>query len=256
LIRFISRDFTVAKGQLRRDLQRFITVLDEQQLVSIHQSYAAEVVVRVRRRLSDLLRLPRGDAPEGRQSPRRRYPATASSILVASLKAHEPMVGICLIVLFAIEPLIFLPTLRQGSLPSLRMALIAAEPLLAYAALLAASITLHELIHYWAATELGVPLKSVYVAPGRIGITQVNIGSPRNALVSAAGPAGTVVVLVALALLVPLFHLGNPFGGIGGPILCGAVAIVHLLGLTPLTTDGKQLSTLLGFTTAPPEQAS
>ena len=244
LIQTIRRTHDVAESDVRADLQQFISVLNAQQLLSIRQSFLAEAAVRVKLGFSRLLRLsPR--RPYGRHSPYRRYPATPLSILAGSLIAQMPTAAIGLILVVAIQPLVFLPLLRQGSLPSPGMALYAALPLIAYTGLLVASITLHELIHFWTARHLGVQLKSVYVGPGRIGITQIDEGSVSNAIVSAAGPAGTLLLLLTLAVLVPPLHLGYPFAGVAASLLCIAVAIVHLLGLTPWTTDGKQFWRLI-----------
>lgn len=256
LVRSISQEFHISLAQARGDLQLFVSRLDREQLLSVEQSFVAEFLFRLRRRGAAVFGLSHGSSDPGRRSPSRRYPATARSILVASLKAHQPTALIAFFILLAIEPLIFLPTLIHGSVPSLRMALLAAEPLLAYAALLAVSMVLHELIHYWVARQLRVPLKSVFVAPGRIGITQVSLRPPDNAIVSGAGPAGTVVVMILLGLLMPLLQLGYPFSGIAGPLFCGAVAVVHLFGLTPLTKDGQSVWTLLGYAPTPVEKPS
>jgi hypothetical protein len=234
LLRSITQTYEIGQDEVRRDLQGFISVLHSQQLLSIRQSYLGEVAARVRVRR-------RG------RSPYRRYPATSLNILAGSLRAQLPVAAIALILLAAIQPLVFLPLLRQGSLPSRGMALQAALPLIAYGGILVGSISLHELIHFWTARRLGVPLKSVYVGPGRIGITQLQAGSPKNEIVSAAGPAGTVLVLLALALLLPQLHLGYPFAGVAASMLCGAVAVVHLFGLTPWTSDGKQFWRLIGL---------
>jgi hypothetical protein len=163
------------------------------------------------------------------------------------LRAQLPVAAIGLILVVAIQPLVFLPLLRHGSLPSHGMALQATLPLIAYGGLLAGSISLHELIHFWTARRLGVQLKSVYVGPGRIGITQLTADSPRNEIVSTAGPAGTALILIALALLLPQFHLGYPFAGVAASMLCIAVAVVHLFGLTPWTSDGRQFCRLIGL---------
>jgi hypothetical protein len=254
LIGIIQRTYEIAESDLRRDLQQFITVLASAQLLSIRQSYLGEVAVRFQLGLRRLLRLPVRAGHRGRRSPYRRYPATPFGIVVATLKAHQPTGAIGVILAVAIQPLVFLPLIRHGSLPSLRMAFSAAQPLMVYTGLLVASIILHELMHYWVARRLGVPLKSVYVGPGRVGITQIDVDSLTNGLVSVAGPAGTVLALVWLAVLVPQLHLGYPFTGIAAPVLCLAVAIVHLLGLTPLTADGKQFWKLLGFAGMRPEK--
>lgn len=233
LLRSITQKYEIGQDEVRRDLQGFISVLHSQQLLSIRQSYLGEAAARVRARR-------RG------RSPYRRYPATPVNIVAGSLRAQLPLVAIGLILAIAIQPLVFLPLLRRGSLPSSGMELQAALPLIAYGGLLAGSITLHELIHFWTARRLGVPLKSVYVGPGRIGITQLHAGWPKNEIVSAAGPAGTVLVLLALALLLPQLHLSYPFAGVAASMLCGAVAVVHLFGLTPWTSDGKQFWKLIG----------
>ena len=234
LLRSITQKYEIGQDQVRRDVLEFITVLHSQQLLSIRQSYLAEGAARVRPR------------HRGR-SPYRRYPATALNILTGSLRAQLPVAAIGLILVIAIQPLVFLPLLWQGSLPSRGMALQAALPLIAYGGILVGSITLHELIHFWTARRLGVQLKSVYVGPGRIGITQLNAGSLKNEIVSTAGPAGTVLVMIALALLLPQLHLGYPFAGVAASMLCAAVAIVHLFGLTPWTSDGKQFWKLIGL---------
>jgi hypothetical protein len=166
--------------------------------------------------------------------------------VAGSLQAHQPTAAVGVLLVFAIQPLVFLPLIRRGSLPSLGMAFFAAQTLMAYTGLLVGSIILHELIHYWVAMRLSVPLKSVYVGPGRIGITQIDVGSLTNGIVSTAGPAGTVLILVWLAFLVPQLHLGYPFAGIAAPVLFLSVAVVHLLGLTPWTSDGKQFWKLIG----------
>ena len=247
LIRTIKRTPDVTESEVRGDLQEFISVLHSKQLLSIRQSYLAEAAVRIKRGWRRLLRLPPRGWYLGRHSPYRRYPATPLSILAGSLRAQLPIAAIGLILVVAIQPLVFLPLLRQGLLPSRAMAFQAALPLIAYAGLLVGSITLHELIHFWTAARLGVQLKSVYVGPGRIGITQLNAGSRKNEIVSAAGPAGTVLVLLTLAVLLPQLHLGYPFAGIAASGLCLAVAVVHLLGLTPFTSDGKQFWSLIGL---------
>jgi hypothetical protein len=234
LLRSITQKYAVGQDEVRRDVREFITVLHAQQLLSIRQSYLAEAAGRVRAR------------HRGR-SPYRRYPATALNIVAGSLRAQLPVAAIGLILLVAIQPLVFLSLLRHGSLPSRGMALWATLPMIAYVGLLMGSTTLHELIHFWAARRLGVQLKSVYVGPGRIGITQLDAGSRKNELVSAAGPAGTVLVLITLALLLPQLHLGYPFAGVATSMLCGAVAVVHLFGLTPWTSDGKQFWRLIGL---------
>lgn len=234
LLRSITQTYEIGQDEVRRDLREFITVLHSQQLLSIRQSYLREAALRVRARC-------RG------RSPYRRYPATPLNILAGSLRAQLPVAAIGLILAVAIQPLVFLPLLRQGSLPSRAMELQAALPLIAYGGLLAGSITLHELIHFWTARRLGVPLKGVFVGPGRIGITQLHARSPKNEIVSAAGPAGTALVLIALALLLPQFHLGYPFAGVAASMLCVAVALVHLFGLTPWTSDGKQFWRLIGL---------
>jgi coenzyme PQQ synthesis protein D (PqqD) len=245
LIRSIRRTYEVTESEVRADLQQFISVLHAQQLLSIRQSFVAEGAARIKQGCSRLLRPSARGRYQGRHSPYRRYPATPLSILAGSLIAQRPTAAIGLILVVAIQPLVFLPSLRQGWLPSPGMALYAALPLIAYTVLLVASITLHELIHFWTARQLGVQLKSVYVGPGRIGITQLDDGSMRNGIVSAAGPAGTLVVLLALGVLVPALHLGYPFAGVAASLLFFAVAIVHLLGLTPWTTDGKQFWRLI-----------
>jgi hypothetical protein len=234
LIQRIRRTYEVTEGEVRADVQHFISLLHSHQLLSIHQSFVRELAVRVMRR------------QRGR-SPYRRYPTTPVSILAGSLIAQLPVAAIGLILVAAIQPLVFLPLLRQGSLPSPGMAWSAALPLIAYAGLLVGSISLHELIHYWTARRLGVQLKSVYVGPGRIGITQLDDGSVNNGIVSAAGPAVTALVLIVLALLLPQFHLGYPFAGVAAPMLCIAVAVVHLFGLTPWTSDGKQFWRLIAL---------
>jgi hypothetical protein len=232
LMEKIRRTYNVTEGEVRADLQQFISVLHAHQLVSIRQSFTRELAVRLTTR------------QRGR-SPYRRYPTTPVSILAGSLTAQLPMAAIGLILVVAIQPLVFLPLLRQGSLPTPGMALYGALPLIAYAWLLVGSITLHELIHYWTARRLGVQLKSVYVGPGRIGITQLDHGSARNAIVSAAGPALTALVLIALAVMLPPLHLGYPFAGVAASMMCMAVAVVHLFGLTPWTSDGKQFWRLI-----------
>jgi hypothetical protein len=234
LLRSITQKYEIGQDEVRRDVKEFITVLHSQQLLSIRQSYLAEGAARVRARR-------RG------RSPYRRYPATPLNILAGSLRAQLPVAIIGLILAVAVQPLVFLPWLRHGLLPSGGMALQATLPLVAYGGILVGSITLHELIHFWTAKRLGVQLKSVYVGPGRIGITQLHAGSPKNEIVSAAGPAGTVLVLVTLALLLPQLHLGYPFAGVAASMLCGAVAVVHLFGLTPWTSDGKQFLRLIGL---------
>ena len=245
LIRTIGRTYDVTESEVRADLQQFISILHSDQLLSIRQSFLAEGAVRIKLGLRRLLRLSGRGRYLGKHSPYRRYPATPLSILAGSLIAQLPTAAIGLILVVAIQPVVFLPLLRQGSLPSPGMALSAALPVIAYAGLLVASITLHELIHFWTARRLGVQLKSVYVGPGRIGITQLDDGSVNNGIVSAAGPAGTVLILIMLAVLLPLLHLGYPFAGIAAPVLCVAVAVVHFLGLTPWTTDGKQFWRLI-----------
>jgi hypothetical protein len=247
LIDMITQKYGISEEEVRRDLQRFLSVLHAQQLLSIRQSYLAELARRSHMGLSQLLRLPGRARYLGKHSPYRRYPATAWSILMGSLRAHQPTAAIGLMLAIATQPLVFLPLLRQGSLPSLPMALYATVPLIAYAGLLVASIVLHELLHYWTARQLGIPLKSVYVGPGRIGITQLNEGSLKNGIVSAAGPGGTVLVLLGLALLFPQLPRGFPVAGISASVMCIAVAIVHSLGLTPLTSDGKQFWRLISF---------
>jgi hypothetical protein len=234
LLRSITQKYEIGQDEVRRDLQRFISVLHSEQLLSIRQSYLSEAAARVWAR-------------RWGRSPYRRYPATPLNILAGSLRAQLPVVVIGLILVVAIQPLVFLPLLWQGSLPSRGMELQAALPLIAYGGLLAGSITLHELIHFWTAKRLGVQLKSVYVGPGRIGITQLHAGSPKNEMVSAAGPAGTVLVMLALALVLPQLHLSYPFAGVAASMLCGAVAVVHLFGLTPWTSDGKQFWRLIGL---------
>ena len=245
LIRSIRRTYAVTESEVRADLQQFISALHAQQLLSIRQSFLAEGAARVKQGCGRLLRLSARRRYQGRHSPYRRYPVNPLSILVGSLIAQLPTAAIGLILVVAIQPLVFLPLLREGSLPSPGMALYAALPLIAYTGLLVASITLHELIHFWTAKQLGVQLKSVYVGPGRIGITQLDDGPVRNGIVSVAGPAGTLVVLLALAVLVPQVHLGYPFAGVAASLLFIAVAVVHLLGLTPWTTDGKQFWRLI-----------
>jgi Coenzyme PQQ synthesis protein D (PqqD) len=232
LLQAIGQTYEIGQDQVRHDVLAFITVLHAQQLLSIRQSYLAEGAARLwaRRR--------------GR-SPYRRYPATPLNILAGSLLAQVPIAVAALILAVAIQPLVFLPLLRQGSLPSRAMALQATLPLITYGAILAGSITLHELIHFWTARRLGVPLKSVYVGPGRIGITQLQAGSPKNEIVSAAGPAGTALILLTLAAVLPMLHLGYPLAGVAASMLCVAVAVVHLFGLTPWTSDGKQFWRLI-----------
>lgn len=247
LLRSITQKYGIGQDEVRRDLQGFITVLHSQQLLSIRQSYLAEGAARVKRSWSRLLRLPGRGHYLGRRSPYRRYPATPLNILAGSLRAQLPVAAIGLILAVATLPLVFLPLLRQGSLPSRGMAFQATLPLIAYAGLYVGSITLHELIHFWTAKRLGVQLKSVYVGPGRIGITQLDARSAKNGIVSAAGPAGTVLVLMTLALLLPQLHLGYPFAGVGASMLCGTVAFVHSFGLTPFTTDGKHFWRLIGL---------
>jgi hypothetical protein len=247
LTRSISRRYARDEDSVRPDVQRFVSVLHSRQLLSIRQSYLAEIAVRIQLSLSALVSLPAASRYPGKHSPYRRYPATAMSLLAASLKAHQPTAAIALVLLLAIQPVIFLPLLRQGSLPSLPMVLTAAQPLIAYAIVFVGSIGLHEFIHYWVARRLRVPLRSVYVAPGRIGVSQLDVGSLRNSIVSTAGPAGTVFVLLVLALLSPSLHLPYPFAGVAGPTFFGAVAVVHLFGLTPLTSDGKQFFRLIGL---------
>jgi hypothetical protein len=247
LIRSIKRTYDIEESKVRADLQQFMTVLSSAQMLSIRQSYLGELGARLRRRASRLLGRPARRPHAGRRSPYRRYPATPAGILVGSLKAHQPTAAVGLFLAVAIQPLVFLPLIRRGEAPSLRMAFYAVEPLMAYVGLLVASVILHELIHYGVAVRLGVRLKSVYVGPGVVGITQLDDGSGRNGIVSAAGPLGTVLVLIWLALLVPQLHPPYPFTGIAAPVLFLAVAIVHLLGLTPLTTDGRQFWKLLGF---------
>jgi len=235
LLRSITQKYEIGQHEVRRDVKEFISVLHSQQLLSIRQSYLAEGAARVRARTWR------------RRSPYRRYPATPVNIVAASLRAQLPVAAIGLILAVAVQPLVFLPLLRHGSLPSRAMALQATLPLIAYGGILVGSITLHELIHFWTARRLGVQLKSVYVGPGRIGITQLHASSPKNEIVSAAGPAGTAVVLITLALLLPQLHLGYPFAGVAASMLCGAVAVVHLFGLTPWTSDGKQFLRLIGL---------
>ena len=247
LTQSIARTYATDEDSVRPDLQRFISVLHSRQLLSIRQSYLAEIGVRIQLILSLLVSLPTASRYLGKHSPYRRYPAKATSLLAASLKAHQPTAAIALLLLLAIEPVIFLPLLRQGSLPSIPMALSAAQPLIAYALVFVGSIGLHEFIHYWAARRLRVPLRSVYVAPGRIGVSQVDVRSKRNGIVSTAGPAGTVFVLLLLALLTPSLHLPYPFAGVAAPTFFSAVAVVHLFGLTPLTSDGKQFFKLIGL---------
>jgi hypothetical protein len=234
LLQSIGQTYELGQDQVRRDVLAFITALHAQQLLSIRQSYLAEGAARLRARR-------RG------RSPYRRYPATPLNILAGSLRAQVPVAVAALILAVAIQPLVFLPLLRQGSLPSRAMALQATLPLIAYGAVLAGSITLHELIHFWTARRLGVPLKSVFIGPGRVGITQLQAGPPKNEIVSVAGPAGTALILLALALLLPTLHLGYPFGGVAASMLCVAVAVVHLFGLTPWTSDGKQFWSLMGL---------
>jgi hypothetical protein len=247
LIRSIRRTYDIEERTVRADLQQFFTVLSSAQLLSIQQSYLGELGARIRRRASSLLRRPARALQAGRRSPYRRYPATPAGILKGSLKAHQPTMAVGVVLAGAIQPLVFLPLIRRGELPSLRMAFFAVQPLMVYVGLLVASVILHEFIHYWVARQLAVRLKSVYVGPGVVGITQLDDGSGRNGIVSAAGPIGTVLVLIWLALLVPQLHLGYPFTGIAAPVLCLAVAVIHLFGLTPLTSDGKQFWKLLGF---------
>lgn len=232
LLRSITQTYEIGQDEVRRDVQAFITVLHAQQLISIRQSYLAEGVARLRWRR-------RG------RSPYRRDPATPLNILAGSLRAQLPVAVAALILAVAIQPLVFLPLLRQGSLPSRGMALQATLPLITYGAILAGSISLHELIHFWTARRLGVPLKSVFVGPGRIGITQLQAGSPKNEIVSAAGPAGTALILLTLAVVLPQLHLGYPLAGVAASMLCVAVAVVHLFGLTPWTSDGKQFWRLI-----------
>jgi Coenzyme PQQ synthesis protein D (PqqD) len=233
LLHSITQTHAIGQDQVRRDVQAFITLLHAQHLLSIRQSYLAEAIARLRARR-------RG------RSPYRRYPATPFNVLAGSLRAQLPLAAIGLFLAVVLQPLVFLPQLRQGTLPSRGMALQATLPLIAYGAILAGSISLHELIHLWTARRLGVPLKSVYVGPGRIGITQLEADSPKNEIVSTAGPAGTVLILIALAVALPQFHLGYPFAGVSASLLFGAVAVVHLFGLTPWTGDGKQFWRLIG----------
>lgn len=235
----IARRFGIPPSMASRDLHEFVFDLHAHQLVSIRQPYTSELLARTR----NLVRGTRDRILFGSSVqftyPNRRYPVTAWWVVVGGLEAHLPTVGYGVAGAFAAALIVALPGALRNNPPPPTLPALASLLVLAYVVVLIASGWLHELVHCWVARRLGLRLTSVFVRMHVFGVAHQSDDPVKSAYVSVAGPAVTTVVLAGLALLLWNMPVLLPTARMELALLLLAVALQHLPGLTPLTTDGR-----------------
>jgi hypothetical protein len=236
------------REQVDAQVRRFVVDLSALGLLSVHQSHAREAVEVVRSlpMVLSAMVLDRRIAYRGR-FPLRKYPATARTVLVGALEAHQGLcwlgVGLAavLAVLLGTNPITSLNVLQTAT------AVQVVGSVLAFFLALVATIVAHEWGHLLAARATASDAYAFYVRAGACGLSFRAPSRRARALVVLAGPAGGVCAALA-ALAVALGLPADLWVWLGldqlrAPWAAGmlVLALYHLSALTPLAKDGRQL---------------
>ncbi|HEU4850310.1 MAG TPA: M50 family metallopeptidase [Terrimesophilobacter sp.] len=250
-IRAIVARLSTTLGQPVKTLEppvvRYLLDLNERGLVSIHQSFARELIELLAGLPLGLVMRTRDRMPPasgGRIS--RRYAPTVANVVRGCLEGHQASMWslLVLVVLAGTGSVLLDRTPGIGPVTPLRAILLA----LSFFALLHwTSILVHELGHFLVARATGSSIRAVYVRSSAMGIS-FRAGSRRAALlVLASGAIASLAYL--LLVLVLIMSVPDALWGRAGIdqlrlsiyVAIGALALAQLACFTPITRDGREL---------------
>lgn len=239
--RALDEEFGVGSARALADVKDFITEVNRLGFASVVQPFALEAQAWVRQWWRNVWLLPSARRAARWVPPRRLYPATPVTILLACCEAHQPTVicGLAIGVGSALA-LILLRLLRGGGLPSPLDGLILPSALVAVSCVVAIvmSAVVHELGHYGAARLLGLRVKNVSVRMCCVGVTHASSSRAGTWCVSVFGPILAMVVLCVGALIVVRSSIGQI--GLAISTFLFGLAALHGLSLAPFWSDGRQ----------------
>lgn len=231
---------------VRDSYKNFIGDLNRAGLVSIHQSFVADIEVDATFHLASLLQRMGAGRLRRRVPLYRRYAPTSRTLVAAVVEAHQ------LTMWFGVGAVVIAAVLGfSGSPDSVRF--IGARALALSIAFLflgiIATAYFHELGHLLVGKIRGVRPTSVYVRSGAAGVAFGAMPGHDRIMIIAAGPLAGLCFVAAIEFLI----LRSPSGlwsqaGMDQLRLSFAAAfaligVLQLSGLTPLSKDGR---TLLG----------
>lgn len=236
----------VDPSQVSEQVRQFVATLTKHNLVSVHQSFVRELwtVARSFSLFATMFLVDKRMLGQGGRFPVRRYAPDARSIMRSCVEAHQPVLWLGMTITGVFAVLGFDIDTINPYLPSTVPQLMAA--LMVYFLLIPLAAIVHEFGHWYAAGLLGSVRTGAYARRGVAAVTFVEPDPKRAAIVTLAGPlAGLVVPLLVVAGYVAIgaeARIGLGVDQLGLPLVlaCGAVSLMQLLSLTPLTVDGRQ----------------
>ncbi|MFJ4027980.1 hypothetical protein ACIPWF_10665 [Paenarthrobacter sp. NPDC089989] len=242
---------------VRDSYRDFIDDLNRAGLVSVHQGFVAELELDATILMTSPLRRIGVRGRQRRVPLYRRYVASARSLVPAVVEAHQLTMWLGVAAVVVAAALGF-----SGSPDSVR--LIGARALALSIALFFLGIIItayfHELGHLWLGRIRGVTPTSVYVRSGAAGVAFGPMPARDRIVIVAAGPLAGLGFVAAIELLI----LRSPDVlwsqaamdqlRLSSAAAFALIGVLQLLGLTPLTKDGRTLwRTLLGGNGRRPE---
>lgn len=243
LCRLLAASFDVPSTRIEADARAYLLDLHQRGLVSIHQSFVAEcvssmVVAFGGRRISTAF-----DVARTRFF--RRYPATLGGVVRSVVEAYQTLVwsGLLIAVSAVLVAVVASPGPAVAWLGARALALTVSALVL----ILVASIVIHELGHLLAARLASSVVYSTYAASGLVGISFFHPVVRRKLAVTAAGPTAGFLFLAGIAALCvwspASFWAATTFDQFRLSVVVALLTFAgwHLLGFTPLTSDGRAL---------------
>lgn len=234
--------FGMDSARVGDDLREFVSDLHTNRLISVKQSFLAELLLRCRLFFWNLVGIALTRAPYIRPAyPSRRYSATPMHIVGACLEAHQLTLYLCIGLGLSAGVLNGIRDTHLG-LPFVSAAAVTALAVMVlYAYGLIGSAIVHELSHYWVATALRVRVSSVFARLEVAGVTCNDEGPGRNAVIALAGPLGAITFLGVATAIIYVTPIYSPDLQIALLYSCAAIALLHARSLTPLSREGRQV---------------